>query len=177
MINPAYAEVTSLTLEKEFYTNVGNIVFVGSESEGKKMVNVALYNPNGKFVSMLGDGQSDVDGSFSTTPRSVENLFTTVGTYNATGFVSLISDGVFVLLQYDGTIVSILPTFTLELKNIGSKTVIEEETLSFTASVTDSTLDDLEFKLEQNPPTGATIDSQTGVFSWTPTVAQSPSSL
>jgi hypothetical protein len=176
MINPAYSEVTEISLEKESYTNSESIVFVGIESEGNKMVNVAVYNPNGKFITMLGDGQSDTDGSFSTIPRPVENLFSTIGTYNATGFTTLISDGVSILLKYDGNLVTILPTFTLTLNNIGNKIVNEEETLSFTASVTDSTLDGLEFKLEQNPPSGATIHLETGVFSWTPTETQGPAS-
>ena len=34
MINPANAEVTSLTLEKEFYTDIENIVFIGTENSG-----------------------------------------------------------------------------------------------------------------------------------------------
>ena len=64
MINPAYGEVTSISLEKEVYTITESIVFVGTESQGKQIVSVALYNPNGKFIDMLGDLSSDADGSF-----------------------------------------------------------------------------------------------------------------
>jgi hypothetical protein len=123
---------------------------------------------------MFGDLSSDADGSFSTIPRVVDQFFTTTGTYNATAFVTLISGGQSILLNYDGSKVTMLPSFTLALKNIGNKTVNEKETLSFTASVTDSSLDNLEFKLEQNPPTGAIIHPQTGVFSWTPSETQGP---
>jgi hypothetical protein len=174
VVNPAYAIMTSFTLEKDIYTDGESIVFVGTESEGYKMISVALYNPNGKFVNMLGDPSSDLDGSFATTPKSVENLFTTTGRYNATGFIDKISEGITIFLNYDGNSVSIIPNFVLDLIKIGNKSVTENQPLSFTASVTDSSLKDLVFKLDKNPPTGATIDSKTGVFSWIPTEAQGP---
>jgi len=174
MVNPAYAIMTSFTLEKDIYTDEESIVFVGTESEGHKMISVALYNPNGKFVNMLGDPSSDLDGTFATTPKRVDNLFTTTGRYNATGFIDKISEGITIFLNYDGNSVSIIPNFVLDLIKIGNKSVTENQPLSFTASVTDSSLKDLVFKLDKNPPTGATIDSKTGVFSWTPTEAQGP---
>jgi len=166
--------MTSLTLEKDVYTDEESIVFVGTESEGHKMISVALYNPNGKFVNMLGDPSSDLDGSFATNPKHVADLFTTTGRYNATGFIDKISEGITLFLNYDGNRVSIIPNFVLDLIKIGNKSVTEKQTLSFTASVTDSSLKDLVFKLDKNPPTGAIIDSKTGVFSWTPTEAQGP---
>ena len=134
-----------------------------------------LYSPTGKFVNIFG-GSADADGSFSTIPRAVDLYFKDSGTYNATGFLTLISDGVSILLTYDGNKVSIVPSFSLQLKNIGTKTVIEGENLSFTASVTDSSLNGLQYSLTQGAPTGATINSQSGVFSWTPTNAQGPAS-
>src|SRR3970040_1565795 len=174
MVNPVYAIMASFTLEKDIYTDEESIVFVGTESEGHKMISVALYNPNGKFVNMLGDPSSDLDGTFATTPKRVDNLFTTTGRYNATGFIDKISEGITIFLNYDGNRVSIVPNFVLDLIRIGNKSVTEKQPLSFTASVTDSSLKDLVFKLDKNPPTGAAIDSKTGVFSWTPTEAQGP---
>ncbi len=176
MINPAYALVTSFSLQKEVYTDDESIVFVGTESEGSQFVNVALRNPNGKFIDMLGDPKSDTDGSFETIPRLVDKLFTTVGVYTATGFTLKIENGTTLLLNYDGTRVSVMENIVLELKKIGNKSVDEKQTLSFTVTVSDSSLEDLEFKLDQNPPSGATIDSKTGLFSWTPTESQGPAS-
>jgi hypothetical protein len=173
-VNPAYAIVTSLTIEKDVYATGDNIVFIGTESEGKKMVSVVLYNPNGKFVNMLGDSSSELDGSFETFPKLVKNLFTTTGRYNATGFTDKISEGITLFLNYDGEKVSLTQNFVLELVKIGNKSVTEKQTLSFTASATDSSLKDLTFKLDKNPPTGAAIDPKTGVFSWIPTEAQGP---
>ena len=171
---PAYAVVKSITLEKDVYTDLESISFIGTESEGKKTVNVILYNPNGKYVNILSDPTSEVDGTFKTIPKLVESLFTTTGTYNATAFTDQKSEGITIFLNYDGERVSLLPNFVLKLIKIGNKSVTEKQTLSFTVSVTDSSLKDLTFKLDKNPPTGATINNKTGIFSWTPTEAQGP---
>jgi len=176
MINPAYALVTSFSLEKDVYTDDESIVFVGTESDGNQLVSVVIHNPNGKFLNIIGAPTSDDDGSFETFPRSVEKLFTTVGVYTATGFTVKIENGITLLLNYDGTRVTVTQNIVLELTKIGNKSINEKETLSFTVTTTDSSLEDLEFKLDQNPPSGATIDSKTGQFSWTPTESQGPAS-
>jgi len=176
MINPAYALVTSFSLQKDVYSNDERIVFVGIESQGNEWVNVALYNPNGKFITMFGDPKSDADGSFETISKLVDDYFATKGVYTATGFTTQIANGTILFLNYDGTSVSIIQNFVLELKKIGNKSINEKETLSFTATLTDSSIEDLEFMLDKNPPTGATIDSKTGLFSWTPTESQGPAS-
>ena len=59
------------------------------------------------------------------------------------------------------------------LDPIGNKTVDEETLLSFTATATDT--DPLTFSLV-GAPAGASINSSTGVFTWTPTEAQGPGS-
>jgi len=174
MINPAYAIVTSFSLQKDVYTNDERIVFVGIESDGKKSVNVALYNPNGRFIDIISDPKSDADGSFETISRLVKDLFSTKGVYTATGFTTQIDSGTDIFLNYDGTRVSVTQNIVLDLEKIGNKSINEKETLSFTVTTTDSSLEDLEFKLDQNPPSGATIDSKTGLFSWTPTASQGP---
>jgi hypothetical protein len=54
------------------------------------------------------------------------------------------------------------------LAAIGNKTVEANETLSFTATATDpNSADTLQFSLGPTAPTGAIINSATGVFSWT----------
>ncbi len=44
--------------------------------------------------------------------------------------------------------------------------------MSFIVKVTGSTTGKIVFSLEGNPPSGATINSNTGMFSWTPTSSQ-----
>ena len=58
------------------------------------------------------------------------------------------------------------------LNPIGSQSVNEGATLLFTATATDGDGDSLTFSLVGSPPTGASINSTTGAFSWTPTERQ-----
>ena len=55
---------------------------------------------------------------------------------------------------------------------IGAKSVDELAELAFTATATDGDNDTLEFTLTGTPPTGASINSTSGAFSWTPTEQQ-----
>lgn len=54
-----------------------------------------------------------------------------------------------------------------------TKIVVELDTLSFVASTTDGQFVSF-FTLAGDPPSGAGVDSQTGVFSWTPNIEQGP---
>ena len=63
------------------------------------------------------------------------------------------------------------------LNPIGPKSVNQLEALTFTATATDGdviggTADTLEFSLGAGAPTGASINQNTGAFSWTPTASQ-----
>ncbi len=62
------------------------------------------------------------------------------------------------------------------LAAIGVQSVEEGSLLTFTASATDldQPADNLSFSLDSNAPTGATINSNTGEFRWTPNEAQGP---
>ena len=62
------------------------------------------------------------------------------------------------------------------LDTIDDETVDEGTMLSFTATATDPDLpaNALTFSLDPGAPTGASIDPQSGVFSWTPAEAQGP---
>jgi gliding motility-associated-like protein len=62
------------------------------------------------------------------------------------------------------------------LAAIGSKTVNEGATLSFTAAATDVDLpaSGLQYSLGGAIPAGASIDAATGAFTWTPTETQGP---
>ncbi|MDF2426559.1 MAG: Ig domain-containing protein [Nitrosopumilus sp.] len=165
MVVPANAEVTEVSLGKNFYTVDEKISFFGSENEGSVLVNVAVKDPTGK--SKLLGGFSDPVGEFETIPQSVKNIFSAIGTYNATAFVNKIENGTSILLEFDGEKVSEVPDFVLQLNEIPDKTVEVEKTVTFTASLSDSSVKDSVFSLK-NEPTGATIDSSTGKFVWTP---------
>ncbi|KFM19324.1 fibronectin type III domain-containing protein [Marine Group I thaumarchaeote SCGC RSA3] len=168
MLTPAYASVTSFSLDKNFYTINENIKFVG-EQEGQEMVHVMIFNPNGKFEEVLSD-PTPQQGVFETFPKSVDSIFGIKGIYTATAFTDseYVENGTSIKLEFDGDRVFQIPDFVLELKPISDKEVDELKTVSFTVEITDSSVENEVYSLEKNPPSGATIDSSTGKFTWTP---------
>ena len=133
MIFPAYAAVDSFSLEKGFYTDEEQLVFVGVEDDGKKSVFIIIRGASGNYIGMFSDPASDTDGSFSTIPREVDKFFSSSGIYNATAFTDDQNekDGISIKLEYDGNKISELEDFTLTLKTVSDKTVTEGKTLSF----------------------------------------------
>ena len=61
------------------------------------------------------------------------------------------------------------------LTAISNRTVVELTALTFTNTAIDPNGDTLTFSLDPGAPTNATINPLSGVFSWTPTEAQGPS--
>ena len=177
MMIPAYAEVNSVDLAQSFYRDDEGLVFEGKESTGKVSVFVIIRDEDGTYEGMVSDPVSDDDGTFSTTGRLVEDIFSSKGVYFATAFTDdqKEKDGLTIELEYDGNKVFLIPDFDLQLKSISDKTIEEEKTLSFIVGITEA-LSDLEYSLEKNPPTGATIDSETGKFTWRPTSSQASGS-
>ena len=167
---PAYAGVQTLELEKSSYTNNDIMKFSGVETNGSKAVSVVIRSSSGNFVGLLGDPLSDPDGNFETVGKKVSEIFSSSGIYNATGFsdTQKESEGLTLRLEYDGRKVILLPSYTLALVAIGDKSVEEGERVSFTARVTDSSLDELTYSLDGEIPDGASINSSTGQFTWTP---------
>jgi hypothetical protein len=170
-VTPAHADVESLSLEKSFYLDEEKIVFVGTEEEGNKQVSVAIKK-SGK-TTLLGDPSSSQDGSFATIPKAVEDIFKSKGIYEAIAFTSSqkIEDGVVMELEYDGNRVTEVSEVVLVLKSIRDYTTEVEKTVTFTASVTDSSVEDIVYSLDDEP-SGATIDSESGKFVWTPSKSQ-----
>ncbi|NWJ29145.1 hypothetical protein HX848_07185 [Marine Group I thaumarchaeote] len=164
MIVPIYAEVTTITLEKIFYIVDEEISFSGTENEGDKMVTVIVKDPNGN-PEVLSDF-SDSEGKYETIPQSVKNIFSINGIYNVTAFVDKIEEGITMQLEFDGEKVFKVPDFVLQLKSISDYSVEVEKTITFTASLEDSSVGDVVFSL-RNQPIGATIDPSSGKFVWT----------
>ena len=103
---------------------------------------------------------------FSWTPT-----YTQAGSYNVTFSVN------------DGNSGTASETITITVSNvnrdpvlgaIGSKSVVENSNLTFTLSATDPDGDTLTYSAS-NLPTGAAFNTSTGVFSWTPGLAQAGS--
>jgi len=169
MMVPAYASVTSLSLEKGFYTVDENFKLIGTQ-DAKDTIFIVIRDLSGNFKGMLSDPTPD-QGDFSAIPRPVTNFFDNEGIYNATAFTDNEKEetGFTIKLEFDGQKVFEQPEFVLSLRSISDVTIDELKTVSFTVSVTDSSVENVMYSLEKNPPSGATIDSTTGKFVWTPT--------
>ncbi|MEX2193278.1 MAG: putative Ig domain-containing protein, partial [Nitrosarchaeum sp.] len=173
VMTPVYAEVTTVSMKKSFYTIDETISFVGTESEGSNIVTVVVRSPDTN-AKLLG-GFSDPQGAYETIPKNVKTIFSTNGIYNVTAFIDKIEDGVSIQLQFDGQRVTLMPDFVLTLNTISDKIIEEKKTLVFTPTLTES-VTGVTFSLEKNPPTGASINSETGQFIWTPNESQGPAS-
>ena len=168
MLVPVYAEVTEFSIEKNFYTIDEGIVFVGTENEGSKFVSVVMLNPNGK-ESILVSAMSNSNGVFKTLPKNVDNFFSIIGNYQFTAFTSQKNNGEIISLEFDGDKIYEPVKSLLQLNSIQDKIVEVENTVTFTASITDNSFIDTYsgrdpvYSLE-NAPVDATIDSITGKF-------------
>jgi len=168
MMVPAYAvvTVTSMSLEKSFYTTDESFGFIGTIN-GTETVFVIIRDGQGNFKGMLSDPIATDE--FDVIPRPVTNFFTSSGIYNATAFTDKEKeeDGFVIKIEFDGSKLFEAPDVILQLNTITDKTVEVEKTITFTASITDSSIDDAVFSLSNNS-TGATIDPSSGKFVWTP---------
>ncbi|MGV7225963.1 MAG: hypothetical protein ACQ9CV_03445, partial [Nitrosopumilus sp.] len=164
---PAHAEVTSVSFEKSFYTIDENFTFIGIQ-DAKEIVYVIIRDGFGNYQGMASD-PTTTQGEFTTIPRPVELFFDQEGIYNATAFTDTQKEvnGTSILLEFDGNKVFEVPDYVLQLNAISDKIVEVEKTITFTASLTESAITDAVYSLK-NEPTGATIDSSTGKFIWTP---------
>jgi hypothetical protein len=167
MVIPVHADVTSLSLEKGFYTIDENFTIVGTQ-DGKEIVYVIIHDSNGNYKGMVSD-PTTTQGEFSSIPRGVELFFDHEGLYNATGFTDSQrrENGTSILLEFDGNKLFEVPDVVLQLNGIADKSVEVEKTITFTASLVDNSIENPVYSLK-NAPSGATIDSSTGKFVWTP---------
>ncbi|MEK0339104.1 MAG: CFI-box-CTERM domain-containing protein [Nitrosopumilus sp.] len=168
MMVPAYASVTSLSLEKSFYTTDEKFSFIGTLNETDSVF-VIIHNAGGAFKGMLSDPLSTDE--FNVIPRQVSDFFKFAGIYSATAFTGQESekDGFTIQLEFDGNKLFEVQDFVLQLKTIVDVTVEVEKTISFTASLTDSSIEGAVFSLNSAAINeGATIDPSSGKFVWTP---------
>jgi len=173
MIVPVYADINNADLNKETFTVDDKFTISGTISDVDRLMLVAsMKGPNGE--KLVKNVISNHDGTFSFIPVDAGLIFKSQGEYTITVFTENqnIVNGTVIKLVYEKGVASVLPDYILELTKIGNQNIDETKELSFTASITDSTIPQLEFSLA-NQPTGATINKDTGIFTWTPTESQS----
>jgi len=178
LIPPVHADVLTLETNKLVYDRGDKITFSGTEEEGKQMVTLIIRDPYGTKVELKGDPSSDIGGHYEIVPITIRNVFSALGVYEAIAFTASqpVKNGTSVYLEHDGKSVRVVEVYDLELNDIRNKVVDEGRELRFRATIADSAIGVEEYSLGTNSPAGASIDSETGKFSWTPTEAQGPGS-
>ena len=173
MAIPVHADVGTATIDKETFTIDDRFVISGTvDDENKVTLLASMKGPISEKLTRT--AMSDSDGNFVFSSVRAEDLFNSDGEYTINVFTEYQrpENGTIIKIVYDDGIANLLPNFDLTLKEIGNKVVDETKKLSFTVSITDSSVQGEEYSLE-NAPSGATINKSTGVFSWTPTNTQS----
>jgi len=165
MIVPAYGDVTSLKTDKSIYSIGDKIVFLGTSNNPGEQVHVAIKNTFGNIMDFR-SGLVNSTGHFSLVPIIADKkIFDKPGRFEATAFgnTQLIQNGTRLTLDFSNDKITVLGLFDLKLSTISNKNVDEEKTLSFTVTLTDSTIEEAQFSLANNPP-GTTINPTTGQF-------------
>lgn len=117
---PAYAEVTSLSTDSQFYKGGSSITFSGTIlSTDSPNVTIVIFDPNNKFVTLtsaLADSNThSFQTKFDTGTPSTQHLLTLKGVYNATAFIAKQENGKTVSFVFspDGSAVTPSPPTNL----------------------------------------------------------------
>ena len=172
MAVPAFAVVDRVDIDQKIFLIDDYFIISGTiDDEDPTHVFATIAKPHSP-PHILASTTSDDRGNFSFDSIKASDYFTSQGTYTINVFTELqtTDTGEIIELRYDTKKITTLADFDLVLESIGNKQVVQTETLTFTVSVTDSDVRET-YSLDKQPA-GATIDKNTGVFSWTPTNSQ-----
>ncbi|MEK0329384.1 MAG: hypothetical protein QQN59_06575, partial [Nitrosopumilus sp.] len=122
MMTPAFANVTSLDLEKSVYFDNEFIKFVGTQDE-KDVVYITIRDALGDFKEILSDlnpNQGEFLVSSSLTFNKVSDIFDIDGIYNVTAYTNeqKENNGIILRLEYKNNKVSVIEDVLLALKSI-----------------------------------------------------------
>ncbi len=132
------------------------------------LLNVVVKKEHGPQTLL--SGLLDSENQFVTSPRIISDVFKTDGQYTATAFLSSqsVENGSSIKLEFKNNLLYEHTDYQLLLNDISDRTVDEGETVSFTIKVRDSSVDGIVYKFSGIVHPGATLDPNTGLFSWTP---------
>ena len=145
------------------------LAFTANASDSDTPANTLTFSLDAGAPS--GASIDPITGEFTWTPTEAQGP----GTYDLT--VRVIDDGTPNLDDFETIEITVGEVnLSPELATIGNQSVDEGAELAFTASAADpdAPVNTLTYSLDAGAPAGASIDSLTGEFSWTPTEAQGP---
>lgn len=172
----AYSNVTTVTLTVTSLTNqpptakadryqtdqdtpltvdAPGVLVNDSDPDGDDLTAIKAGDPSHGSLALK------ADGSFLYTPNS--------GWHGADSFTYKACDGSLCSDEVTVSLTVLETNHAPVLAAIGNRSALVGRTLTFTVSATDADHDGLIYSLESETPTSATIDANTGVFTWTPT--------
>jgi len=159
VILPAYAEVTSLQTNADFYRGGNQIIFSGKTVPGdSQYVYVVIYGPSNNFV-LLSSGTVDNTNNFQitvdTSTQDNQQKFSAKGVYNATAFVMNKSTGKTInfIFSPDGS--AVIPSSPVSLTATSlSSTEID---LSWSAPVMNGGSPITEYQIERDSGNGFNV--------------------
>ena len=168
IILPAYAEVTSLQTNTNFYKGGSKIYFTGTTLKTDQSgVTVIIYNPNNQFV-LLASGIADSNHTFQiivdTGSQENQNKFSIKGIYNATAFIANKTSGKIVNFMFspDGSAMISSPPTNLKVTRILSS----EVDLSWSSPTITGGSTIAGYKIERNDGSGFNIIQNTQTTSY-----------
>ena len=143
---------------------------VDTSDDNKRIGQVNIFVSQEQGVRTLLSGFVNSEDIFVTSPRLVSEVFKSDGQYTATAFThdQKAEDGTSIKLEFRDNLLYVPPDFELVMRDISDKTVTEGDTVSFNAAVTDGSINGVKYTFLGPVPQGATLDPDTGKFSWTP---------
>ena len=170
MINvPAFAIVSHAEIDKDVFLINDSFTISGTVTDEERVDVYIFIDGPGIGAPEQAQTRTDDNKKFSKS-LTASNYFERAGTYTIDVFTAQKSDAIIIEVINDGEKITTLGKFDLILEPIGNKQIDATERLTFTASVTESGINET-YSLV-NAPNGATINSATGLFSWTPTSSQ-----
>lgn len=164
---PTISAITNRTINED--TSTGVIGFTISDAETiPPFLSVIRSSSNTNLVPITNIVMSGIASSRTMTITPATNAF------GATTITLIVSDGM--ASATSSFVLTVLPVNDPPvLATIANRTIYELTTLALTNLATDLETNTLTFSLGAGAPTNAIIDPNTGVFIWTPSEAQGPS--
>ena len=161
-VAPVLAAISNQTI-----TETNTLTFTASATDSDLPQQTLSYSLSG---APSGANINSGSGDFSWTPTEAQGP----GVYTFTVIAS--DNGTPVMTDSQQIVVTVNELNQAPvLATINNQTILETNTLSFTLTATDGDIpaNGLTYSVVNNPP-GATLDNNSGLFSWTPSKAQGP---
>jgi hypothetical protein len=153
------------------------VVLAGATTNGAGFFDPAAAIPNHILATVSGTGITVSSVSYTDPAHLTLTLTVSAGATNGPRAISVTNPDGQSVTSVSGLLTIAVSNHPPVLAAISNQTINEQTLLTFTAAATDPDVptNTLTFSLDPGAPAGAAINATNGVFSWTPSEAQGPS--